>query len=80
MTTSKAVAIRVTQLLKEKEMTRYRLEKNMAISRNTMRAIFRNENDGINLKTVFLLIKGLDMTPAEFFDDPIFKYENIEFN
>lgn len=32
-------------------------------------------NQSVNLKAVMQIIKGLDMTTAEFFDDPLF--ENI---
>ena len=78
MKVSEAVATRVAELLKERGMSKYKLEKNMAISHNTMKSIFRGVTDGINLKTVLLMIKGLNMTAAEFFDDKRFDYDNLD--
>lgn len=78
MKVAKAVALRVSKLLHEKSMTKYRLEKKMSIPHNTMQSIFREETDGINLKTVMLMIKGLDVKPSEFFDDPLFDCDNLD--
>ena len=35
-------------------------------------------NSSVNLKTVMQIIRGLEMTTAEFFDDPIFESEELE--
>ena len=78
MKVSQAVAERVNELLLKKGITKYRLEKNMAIPHNTMISIFRGDTDGINLKTVMLMIKGLGISAAEFFDDPRFDYDNLD--
>lgn len=78
MKVAKAVALRVSMLLKENGMSKYRLEKKMAIPHNTMQSIFREETDGINLKTVMLMIKGLELTPSEFFDNELFDFENLD--
>ena len=35
-------------------------------------------NSGVNLKTVMQIIRGLGMTTAQFFDDPIFENPDLE--
>ena len=35
-------------------------------------------NSGVNLRTVMQIIRGLDMTVAEFFDDPIFESQDLD--
>ncbi len=78
MKLSTAVAMRVSAILREKNMSQYRLEKNIAMPHNTMKSLMGERNKGVNLKTVMQIIKGLDMTTAEFFDDPIFEREDLE--
>lgn len=78
MKISSAVAIRISNLLKEKNMSQYRLEKNIAMPHNTMKSIMRERNDSINLKTLMLIIRGLDMSVSEFFNDPIFESQDLE--
>lgn len=78
MKLSTAVALRISNLLREKNITQYRLEKNIAMPHNTMKTLMSERNSGVNLKTVMQIIRGLDMTAAEFFDDPIFESNDLE--
>lgn len=78
MTISTAVAMRISKILKEKNLSQYRLEKITAIPHNTMKTLMSARNNSVNLKTVMQIIKGLDMTPAQFFDDPIFLSDDLE--
>ena len=78
MKLSKAVAMRVSEILRERKMSQYRLEKIIAMPHNTMKTLMGERNSGVNLKTVMQIIKGLNMTPGEFFSDPIFEREDIE--
>lgn len=78
MKLSTAVAMRVSDILRSKNMSQYRLEKNIAMPHNTMKSLMGEKNKSVNLKTVMQIIKGLDMTTAEFFDDPIFEREDLE--
>lgn len=72
MKLSSAVALRISNLLREKKMSQYRLEHKIAMPHNTMKTLMSERNNGVNLKTVILIIRGLDMTVSEFFNDPIF--------
>ena len=78
MKTSQAVAQRTRELLKEKKLTQYRLEQNTGIPHNTMISLMSGKNDGVNLKTVMLIVLGLDVTVSEFFNSPIFDPKNLE--
>ena len=78
MTISQAVAKRISKLLSERNLSQYRLERNIALSHNTMKSIMTARNDGVNLKTVALIVKGLDVTLSEFFDDPLFESDELE--
>ena len=78
MKVSQAVAERIRQILAEKKMSQYRLEKIIAMPHNTMKTLMGERNSSVNLKTVMQIIRGLEMTTAEFFDDPIFESEELE--
>lgn len=78
MKLSRAVALRISNILREKNMSQYRLEKNIAMPHNTMRTLMGEKNSGVNLKTVMQIIRGLDMTTAQFFDDPLFEDPDLE--
>lgn len=78
MKLSTAVALRISNILHEKNMSQYRLEKNIAMPHNTMRTLMGEKNNSVNLKTVMQIIRGLDMTTAEFFNDPIFENPDLE--
>ncbi len=77
-TVSNAVASRVREILKQKNMSIYRLEKITAMSHNSMQTVMRADNKSVNLKTVLLLIRGLNVTAKEFFDSPLFEDQDLE--
>lgn len=78
MTVSQAVAKRISQLLKEKNMTQYRLEQNANILHGTMQCIMNGRNKTTNLNTVIMIARGFGMTADEFLDDDIFRSELLE--
>lgn len=78
MKLSTAVAMRISNILRERNMSQYRLEKNIAMPHNTMKTLMGERNKSVNLRTVMQIIKGLDMTPAEFFDDPLFVSDELD--
>jgi len=78
MTVSQAVAKRISNLLKEKQMTQYRLEKNSQIQHGTMQCIMNGRNKTTMLNTVIMIARGFDMTVDEFLDDEIFRSDMLE--
>ena len=78
MSFNEAVVQRVTALLKERGMTRYRLQIVSGISHGHMHRIMKDQRKNITLKTVALLAKGFDMSLSEFLDHPLFSYTNLD--
>ncbi len=78
MNICKAVALRITELLKERNMTLYRLEQKSGILHGTMMCIINVRNKNITLRTIMQLARGFDMTMLEFLDDEVFRDETLE--
>ena len=78
MKLSTAVATRLSEILRKRNISQYRLERIAAVPHNTMKTIMSERNKGVNLTTVLQLVRGLGMTASEFFDDPIFEREDLE--
>ena len=78
MTVNDAVAKRVSKLLREKDMSQYRLEQESGIQHGSMQCIMNGRNKTVTLSTVIMLAKGFNMTLTEFLDDEIFASENLE--
>ena len=76
-TINHALALRITQLLKEKKMTRYRLAMNSGVSHSTLKNIIHETVKDNLLSTTILLAGGFDMTISEFLDSPLFWEENL---
>lgn len=77
MNISQAVALRIRELLKEKNMTQYRLEQNACLSHDTVKSIMKGKANGVNLKTVIALADGFAITVSEFLNSELFLYDNL---
>ena len=78
MKTSEAVAKRIRELLIQKNMTQYRLCKDMAIHLNTMTNIMTAKNKSVNLNTILQICRGLGITASEFMSDPMFNNTELD--
>lgn len=78
MTLNQAFAVRVRELLKKKHMTQYRLESLTGIYHSTMSAILNNRVKASNFKNIAIIIQELGLSMAEFFDSPVFDFENLD--
>lgn len=74
---NRAVALRISQLLKEKNMTQYRLAMNSGITHSTLKNIIHETVKDNLLSTVILIATGFNMTVSEFLDSPLFLEENL---
>ena len=79
MTIGNATALRIKKLLKERDMTQYRLEQNAGILHGSMHSIVSGQTKDIQLGTIIKIAKGFDMSFIEFLDDPIFHSEELEY-
>lgn len=74
---NRAVALRISQLLKEKGITQYRLAMNSGITHSTLKNIIHETVKDNLLSTVILIASGFNMTVSEFLDSPLFLAENL---
>ena len=77
MKLNEAVALRIREILKERNMTQSRLEQNAGITHNTMLCLKNARYKSCNLTTVVLIIRALGMTVAEFFNHPVFESDDL---
>ena len=77
-TITKAVVKRIKEILNQKDMSIYRLEKVTALSHGTMQTLMRADNNSVNLKTVLLICRGLGVTAEYFFASPLFEDPELE--
>ena len=78
MTVNDAVARRVLNLLREKNMTQYRLEQDSGIQHGSMQCIMNGRNKTVTLSTVMMIAKGFGISLCEFLDDDIFRSEELQ--
>jgi len=78
LTVNDAVAKRIANLLKEKNMSQYRLEQNSGILHGSMQCIMNGRNKTVTLSTIILLAKGFDISVAEFLNDDLFIPDNFD--
>ena len=77
-TVNHALALRIKELLKEKNMTRYRLAMNSGVTHSTLKNIIHETIKDNLLSTTILIAGGFDMTVSEFLNSPLFCEENLE--
>lgn len=72
-----AVALRIEELLKEKNITRYRLAMNSGVTHSTLKNIMHETVKDNLLSTTILIASGFGMTVSEFLDSDLFHEENL---
>ncbi len=77
MNISQAVTLRILELLKEKNISQYKLEHNACLSHDTVKSIMKGKAKGVNLKTIIAIADGFNMKVYEFLNSPLFDYDNI---
>jgi len=78
LTVNDAVAKRISALLKEKDISQYRLEQESGIQHGSMQCIMNGRNKTVTLTTIILLAKGFNMSVSEFLNDDIFLSDELE--
>ncbi|MBQ8762156.1 MAG: helix-turn-helix transcriptional regulator [Clostridia bacterium] len=80
MTLNKAFALRLSDLLIQKNMSKYKFEKKSGITHSALRYIFNEVNKDLKFSTIVKAVYALDMTLEEFFAAPIFDLVNLDFD
>ena len=78
MTVNDAVAMRIISLLREKNMSQYRLEQKTEIQHGSMQCIMNGRNKTVALSTAIIIASGFDMPLTEFLNDSVFDIENLD--
>ena len=78
MTTQKAVALRVSNLLIKNKLSRYAFCKKIAMPKETLKSIIDERYKTVKLDTIILLCEGFEMSVSEFFDDELFNTNNLD--
>ena len=78
MTINDAVAMRTLYLMRQKNITQYRLEQDSGILHGAMDRILQSKNKTVTFTTIYRLARGFNMTVHEFIDDDLFRREDIE--
>lgn len=66
MTVSQAIAKRINQLLKQQNMSQYRLEQNSGIQHGSLQCLMNGRNKTVTLSTVIMIARGFGMDVIEF--------------
>ena len=74
---NRALALRISELLREKKITQYRLALNSGVSHSTLKNIMHETNKDNLLSTAILIASGFNMTVSEFLNSPLFLEENL---
>lgn len=77
MSLAEAVALRIEELLKEKNYTQYKLYKLSGVAQSTISDIRKKKNKSPNLYILYELAQGFGLSLAEFFNSDYFKGFNI---
>ena len=78
MNIQRAVALRTSKLLLEKNMTQYALAKKMLTPQTTITHIMHEEYKSIKFETMVKIADAFDMDILEFLNDEMFKRENLD--
>ena len=78
MTVNDAVAKRISDLLRERGITQYRLEQESGIQHGSMQCIMNGRNKTVTFSTIIMIARGFHMSPWEFIRDPIFDSCDLE--
>lgn len=79
MKIQRAVAIRISKLLSDRNITQYELAKRMATSQSTIKHIIDEEYKSIKFETMLKIADAFKMTIQEFLDDELFNQENLDY-
>lgn len=78
MVLNQYISEKLETIRKEKHIGVYTLCNKAAISYETYRSIRKNRNKDIYIRTLLIILRALDITPFEFFQDPMFNNNELD--
>lgn len=77
MNLNRVFAMRLSALLNERKMSKYRLEQETGLSHSALRYIFNEINADVKFSTIVKVCQALNLPLTDFFDDKSFNLENL---
>ena len=77
MNLNRVFAMRLSALLNERKMSKYRLEQETGLSHSALRYIFNEINTDVKFSTIVKVCQALNLPLTDFFDDKSFNLENL---
>ena len=78
MKLNQAISARLTELLKEKQMTQYQLFIKSGVPKSTIGNVVNCSYDSVKLRVIHEMCQGLGISISEFFDSPLFQEGNLD--
>lgn len=78
MQLNKAVSIRLSELLTEKNMTQYQLYQKSGVPKSTIGNVINCSYDSVKLRILHELCQGLEISLPDFFQSSLFEENNLE--
>ena len=78
MKIQRALALKLSKLLLENNMSQYALSKKMCVPQTTIKHIMHEEYNSIRLDTLIKIADAFSMTIQEFLNDKIFERTNLD--
>ncbi len=77
MKLNEAVAYRIKELCKERNITQYQLYLKTGVPQSTLSTIMKCSYPSMKLRIIYEICDGLEISLEDFFSSNIFKRENI---
>ncbi len=78
MKLNEAIAARIRELCKERNMTQYKLHLVSGVPQSTLSTILNCSFPSMKVRIIYEICEGLQISLEEFFASPLFERENIE--
>ena len=78
MKLNEAIAARLRELCKERNMSQYKLHLVSGVPQSTLSTILNCSFSSMKVRIIYEICEGLQIGLEEFFSSPLFERENIE--
>lgn len=78
MQLNEAVSKRLTELLRERDMTQYQLYMKSGVPKSSIGNVVNCAYDSVKLRIIHEMCQGLNVSISEFFNSPLFDESNLE--
>lgn len=74
---NEAISKRIAQLLKQKQMTQYKLSMKSGVPQSTLSTIMNCTFPSMKMRIIYEICEGFEIEIKDFFDSPLFSRENL---